>query len=83
MSKPLSGDAEIAARWRPHRAARRPPQCRYGEPGFTGPCWVEAPFSFVNTGYSPACGTCKGNPTSTKPPTPQEILRYSANPSQE
>ena len=49
-------DPRFWARWQPHRAAIRPPECCYAEP-----CWVTRPYEAIGANSkTPRCTGCGG-----------------------
>lgn len=68
---------EIVARCRPVRMMRAPVECRAGQQGFTGPCWIETPYEAVRNavGGTPRCLGCNGriNPNGVGNPSADEI----------
>lgn len=64
----------LIRRFEPVREARRPLQCRRGEAGYRGLCWVIEPYRSVGAGMS--CQGCGGviDPQRMGAPTPDELL---------
>lgn len=68
-------NTDIVTRCQPIRAARKPFQCRLGQRGFRGPCWVTHPYDAVRSQAGMTCNGCGGaiDPNRLGPPSPKEL----------
>ena len=66
-------NAEIVTRCSAIRETRKPLECRGAERGFTGPCWITAPYQALGGGLH--CKGCGGliDPNGFGAPSFQEL----------